>query len=116
MTRFTRMNWRVITLGFAFMLAVLGSGLDNWTTYIALTEFAHGARELNPFAATTFRLVGMGTSLTVNFFVGLAAMIWIAQTSWIKGDASRVLILGFIGALRGSAALNNWYIITSLGG
>lgn len=110
------MNWSVLALGLTFIAAGVSSALDNWTTYIALTEFAHGARELNPLADFWFHIFGVGTSLIVNSGLCLGAFIFVAQTSWIERDSTRSYILGFVATLRGAAAWNNWLVITALGG
>ena len=95
---------------------VAGFGLDNATTYLALTCFAEQVYETNPIARLEFGLIGLAPSLLINFFMGLGMGAYIATTRYIQEDATRGLILTGLGFIRWTAGLNNLAILVMLKG
>lgn len=111
------MSWTRALLMLMVVLTILAVLLDNWTTYIALTEYAeYGVYEANPLAEWLFQTFGFVSCLVVNSILMPLGILFLAQTSWVRRERVRILLLGIVLSLRGGAALNNWLVITALGG
>jgi hypothetical protein len=100
----------------AFVLMVGGFGLDNLTTYMALSNFAHKFHEVNPLARAQFHLIGLGPGLIVNFIMGFGVALFIVYSDFVQTDRAKAFLLGLLGFIRWHAGIHNLALLLALGG
>ncbi len=104
--------------GLLVFLAVVFNAFDNWTTWICLRDPAAVAKwgiiEVNIIAAWIFDFMGLEWGLIFEYALTLGALAFIAKTGYL-GHRTKICILVVLCLLAGTAALNNFWIITELG-
>jgi hypothetical protein len=89
-------------------LALIFNGLDNLTTWIALTTpTTHGVmEEANPVVRWMFEQMGMEWTLGLEMWVMMLVIVWIARTRHMSWTLS-VVTLSFLAFLPAFAVWNN---------
>ncbi len=102
-----------------FMLAALFvlTGLDHWTTYVALTTPAPGwlVEEGNPGAAWIFETFGLVPGLLID---GLISVAFVAFVVWVRWIPLKVKVAAFAGinVVTLAAVINNFICIHRITG
>ncbi len=98
----------------AFVFATVGTLLDNYSTYHALTVFANDTFEVNPVGRWIFSTAGLEHGLVINTAVAVGFFGCIASGLFFKKSSSQLFVLAGIGIVRIGAAINNFTIISAL--
>ena len=109
------LTWRYtvrLLVCLAFLFATSSMLLDNYSTYLALSQYPLQTYEHNPIFREVFGAVGLQWGIMLNVLVCMGAYIFLAGP-WMRLAAStRTLILVLLGTIRFSAWTNNLAVIS----
>lgn len=108
------MRW---TLGLllAFLFAVTGIGTDNYSTWLALSQFERQLVEANSIYRFQIEMIGLVPTALFNTVLGFLLCLFIAYVDF-KRCWTKIVFLTILGSFRWLAALSNLAIVVTLQG